>query len=523
MAVTMPKHISNGSLDELMEHIAVPLEDREMIEVRAPFTDELIGSIPQATEDDVSRAVAISRKAQVGWEKVPPKTRAKIVLRFHDLLLEHVEEATDIVQYEGGKARLDAWNEILDVVGCARYYAAMTPKLIKRHRRQGAMPIFTRTYEFRHAKGVIGFISPWNYPFTLAISDVLGALVSGNGILLKPDEKTPFSALIGLRLLEEAGIPKGLVQVVTGHGRPIAERIVDEVDYIMFTGSTPVGRHLAELAGKRLIGASMELGGKNAAIVLPDAPLRKTVRDLAAGCFANGGQTCVSMERIYVHESIREEFTRRFAEHAASMSIAATYDFSSDQSSLVDQKQLDQVHSHVEDAVAKGATLLTGGKPRPDVGPFFYSPTVLTDVVEDMDLCRNETFGPVAAIYGYSDLDTAIAEANDSEFGLHFSIWTSDTNKGIEHAQRLEAGSVTINDGLIATWASHDAPMGGSKASGLGRRHGLEGILKFTEPQAVAVQRGVPAFRPFAGIPTRPYTKFVEALTRFFKVWPWFK
>jgi len=523
MPVSEPRNVSEDTLDTLFAQIDVPIEDRESIDVISPFTGEVIGHVPQATDDDVSRAVAKAREAQRAWETVAPKTRAHTVLRFHDLLLEHVDEITDLIQWEGGKARMDAWKEVLDVVGCARYYAKMTPRVIREHRRQGAMPFFTRAYEYRHAKGVIGFVSPWNYPFTLTISDVLGALVSGNGVLIKPDEKTPFSALAGVRLLEEAGIPRDLVQVVTGRGAPIGERIVDEVDYIMFTGSTAVGRHLAELAGKRLIGASMELGGKNAALVLPDANLKKTVRDLAEGCFANGGQTCVSMERIYVHESIREEFMRRFARHADSMSIAATYDFGSHQSSLIDQKQLDAVHSHVEDAVAKGANLLAGGEPRPDIGPYFYSPTVLTDVVEDMDLCRNETFGPVVAIYGYEDLDKAIDHANDSEFGLHFSLWTKDTKTGLRHAQRLQAGSVTINDGLIATWASHDAPMGGTKASGLGRRHGLEGILKFTEPQAVAIQRVIPAFMPFGGIPARAYTKAVEALTRLFKVLPWFK
>ena len=210
-------------------------------------------------------------------------------------------------------------------------------------------------------------------------------------------------------------------------------------------------------------------------------------------------------------------------EHAAAMSIAATYDYSSDQSSLIDQRQLDVVHGHVEDAVTKGATLLTGGKPRPDVGPFFYAPTVLTDVVEEMDVCKDETFGPVTSIYGYHDIDDAISMANDSEYGLHFSIWTKETKSAVDLAEKLEAGSVTVNDGLVATWASHDAPMGGMKDSGLGRRHGLEGILKYTEAQAVAIQRVVPAFAPFGGIPTRPYTKFVEGLSRFFKIWPWFK
>ena len=311
--------------------------------------------------------------------------------------------------------------------------------------------------------------------------------------------------------------------MLTGAGAPIGEAIVGAVDYIMFSGSTEVGRSIAEMAGRRLIGCSMELGGKNAAIVMPDADMERTVRELASGSYANGGQTCVSMERVYVHESIRAEFTRRFADHSASLRVTADFDFSSELSSLIDQTQLERVHGHVEDAVAKGATLLTGGKPRPDIGPLFYAATVLTDVTQDMKVCREETFGPVVAIYGYTDLDEAIERANDSDFGLHFSIWTGDTGKAQEVATRLEAGSVTVNDGLAASWGSHEAPMGGMKDSGLGRRHGLDGILKFTESQTVATQRLIPAYAPFGAFPPERYTRIVQALTKVFKRLPFYK
>jgi acyl-CoA reductase-like NAD-dependent aldehyde dehydrogenase len=267
----------------------------------------------------------------------------------------------------------------------------------------------------------------------------------------------------------------------------------------------------------------MELGGKNAAIVLPDADMDRTIRELAAGSHANAGQTCVAMERIYVHESIRQEFTARFVEYAAAMPMTAAFDFSGELGSLIDQTQVDRVHAHVEDAVANGATLLTGGKPRPDVGPLFYAATVLTDVTEDMKVCRQETFGPVTAIYGYTDVGQAIAAANDSELGLHFSLWTRDTNRALDIATRLEAGSVTVNDGLVASWGSHEAPMGGVKGSGLGRRHGLEGILKFTEPQTVAVQRLIPAYSPFPGISTERFTRLIEFLTRVFRRLPFYR
>ncbi len=514
-------HLTRGLLSELESRAA--MGHRDQIEVVAPFTLEVIGHVPQATNEDVAAAAAQARAAQHDWERRGAQERARVLLRFHDVLLDHVDEVTDLVQLEGGKSRMDAWKEVVDTIGVTRYIANVTPGATKRRRHQGAMPFFTKTYEYRHAKGLVGLISPWNYPFMLAVSDAIAALATGNAVLIKPDEKTPFSALFGARLLEEAGVPAALVQVLTGAGAPIGPALVDSVDFVMFTGSTEVGRRIAEMAGTRLIGCSMELGGKNAAIVLPDADMDRTVRELASGSFANGGQTCVAMERVYVHQSIRDELTKKIGAHTAGLPITAGFDFSSDISSLIDQGQIERVHGHVEDAVAKGATLITGGKPRPDVGPLFYAPTVLTDVTEEMDICREETFGPVISIYGYTDLSEVIAKANDSEFGLHYSLWTRDTSRALDVATRLEAGSVTINDGLVASWGSHEAPMGGMKSSGLGRRHGLDGILKFTEPQTVAIQRLIPAYAPFGGVSRERYTRVVEFLTKVFKALPFYK
>lgn len=516
-------HLTADFLGQLASRADVPTVDRPLIEVVAPFDLTVIGTINQGTNEDVQSAAKRARTAQPAWAALGARKRARVLLRFHDLLLKNVDELTDLIQLEAGKARLDAWKEVVDTVGVTRYFANVTPKVTRRKRHQGAMPLFTKTYEYRHPKGLVGFISPWNYPFNLSISDAIGALATGNAVLVKPDEKTPYSAIYAARLLEMAGVPRDVIQVVTGSGASIGATIVDEVDFIMFTGSTAVGRLIAERAGRRLIGCSMELGGKNAAIVLPDADLERTVRELAAGSHANAGQTCVAMERVYVHESIRQEFTARFVEYAASMPMTASFDFSGELSSLIDQSQLDRVHAHVEDAVAHGATLLTGGKPRPDVGPLFYAATVLTDVTEDMKVCRQETFGPVTVIYGYHDVGQAIAAANDSELGLHFSLWTRDTSRALDIARRLEAGSVTVNDGLVASWGSHEAPMGGMKDSGLGRRHGLEGILKFTEPQTVAVQRLIPAYSPFGGISAERFTGMIQFLTRVFRRLPFYR
>ncbi len=497
--------------------------DRPRIPVSAPFTEEEIGSFPRATEADVTTAVETARTAQESWAAADPTARARILSRFHDLLIERADIAMDLIQVEAGKARIPAFEEVYDTVATTRYYVKTGPKLLKPKRRQVSLPGFTSAWELRHPHGVVANICPWNFPFTLAISDIVAALVAGNAVVIKPDEKTPYSALYGATLLEEAGLPEGVLQIVTGFGEEIGPRLVDEVDFVVFTGSTEVGRQVAEQAGRRLIGATMELGGKNAAIVLADADLDRTIPGISRAVYANGGQLCIAMERIYVAESLREEFTRRFVEHTRSLPMTTAFDFSSALSSLISREHLENVHRHVEDAISNGATLLTGGKPRPDIGPLFYEPTVFTDVDDGVLLCRAETFGPVVTIYPYRDLEDAIASANDSDFGLNFSVWTSDPRRGVEIARRLHAGTVGVNDGYAATWSTYDAPMGGWKDSGLSRRHGAIGLLKFTESQTIAVQRLIPAFAPPPGMDYEKYQKLLGPLLKLLKRVPFYK
>ncbi len=515
--------VGSSLLRGLEARIDVPIEGRETIDVDSPFTLEVIGRIPQATDQDVAAAVARARAAQPGWAAAGARRRSDVLLRFHDLLLREVDTAVDIIQVEGGKTRAGAWEEVVDVIGTSRYYANMGPRLTKRRRRQGAMPVLTRTYEYRHPKGVCGFISPWNFPFNLSIGDALAALVAGNAVVIKPDERTPYSLLFSARLLGMAGVPEGVIQVLTGEGEICGPAMIDEVDYVMFTGSTAVGSKVAEQAGRNLIGSSMELGGKNAAIVLADADLERTIPEMARATFGHAGQMCVHMERIYVEQPVVEEFTRRFVEHTEQLEVAPSYEFGPLVSSLISREHLAEVESHVDDAVSKGANLLAGGKPRPDAGPLFYSPTILSGVDETMTVCRSETFGPVVSIYPVGSSEEAIALANDSDLGLSFSVWSADTRRAVEIAARLEAGSVSINDGYVSTWASHDAPMGGVKRSGLGRRHGREGLLKFTEPQTISVQRVLPAYAPGLGLSYETYRRLVEKLTVLFRRLPFYK
>lgn len=490
-----PESVDTVLLKELANRVEAA-DAGSHVEVINAMTGRPLGDVPRCTVDDVADAAKRARAVQSAWATRPINERAAVLLRFHDLVLQHQDEALDLIQLENGKARRHAFEEILDVCLTARYYANTAADYLSPKRRQGAQLILTQVTELHHAKGLVGIISPWNYPLTLGISDALPAIVAGNAVLAKPDQQTPFSALWAVRLLEEAGMPPGLVQVVTGSGAELGASIIEQSDYLMFTGSTAVGRTAAAQAGERLIDCSMELGGKNALLVLDDADVGKAVSGAVRAAFSNTGQLCISVERIYVPGTMWDDFTTRFATAAKAMELSAALDYSADMGSLISDKQLKTVAGHVDDAVAKGATVLAGGKPRPDIGPYFYEPTILSGVRDDMAVFADETFGPVVSLYRVDSEEEAIDKANDSPYGLNFSVWTSDPKHGGQVAARLQAGTVNINEAYAAAWASVDAPMGGMKASGLGRRHGEHGILKYTEPQTIAVERLLPVGAP---------------------------
>ncbi len=507
-----PKHISLGLFSTLTSEITLCQGAHAQMAAKAPFTQEVLATVPVASDADVDLAVQRARAVQPAWAARSFADRARIFLRFYDLLLERHEEALDLIQLETGKARCHAYEEVLDTAVVSRYYALRAEKLLRPRRRKGAFPLLTKTWEFHSPVGVAGFIVPWNYPLTLAVTDAVPALMAGNTAVLKPDRQTSFTALWAIRLLREAGLPADVFPVVTGEGASIGPALAKRVDFLMFTGSTQTGKTVAGHAAARLIGCSLELGGKNPMIVCADADVDAASHGAIRGCFTAAGQLCVSIERIYVHESIFDAFAARFAGYAQRLKMGAALDYSVDLGSLTSPRQLAKVEEHVQDAVEKGARLLAGGRRRPEFGPLFYDPTILTEVHENMKVYSEETFGPVVSLYRFRTEEEAIERANRTSYGLNASVWSRNSRRAIELAQKIRAGSVNVNEGYVAAWGSVDAPIGGMKESGLSRRHGAEGILKFTEAQTVAVQR-VPVV-PLRGMTWDAFAKWLIRLLR---------
>ncbi|WP_142214149.1 succinic semialdehyde dehydrogenase [Streptomyces sp. SLBN-118] len=474
-----------------------------------PFTGRKLADLPESTPEDVAEAFERARAAQPAWAAIPARARAAVLLRFHDLVLERQAEVLDLIQLETGKARLHAHEEVQAVAVAARHYGRKAPAYLKPKRHMGVVPVLTKTTELRQPRGVVGQIAPWNYPFELSVGDALPAFVSGNAVVMKPDTETALTALWARDLLIEAGMPAEVFQIVIGEGPVVGPEVVKHADYVSFTGSTRTGREVAQGAAARLVGVSLELGGKNAMLVLHDADIEKAAAGAIRACFSSAGQLCISIERLYVHESIADVFVDRFAARTKAMRLGNSLAYGADMGSLVGERQLETVTRHVEEAVAKGATLVAGGVARPDVGPLFYEPTILDGVEAPMAVCTEETFGPVVSIYRFKDEDEVVKQANATPYGLNSSVWTKDGKRGHAVAAKLRTGTVNINEGYAPAYGSVQSPMGGMKDSGLSRRHGSEGILKYTEAQTVAQQRLMP-LAPSFGMDDEKYAAFMS-------------
>lgn len=497
----------SSSKDQLLQNVIAT--SGSMVSPISPFPGVEIESVPESSKSDVVAAVANARKAQVAWANTEVSHRVKILDKFHDLLLANQDLLLTAIQKETGKSRFHAADEILSLTMIAAHYAKIGKRALKPQRRTGALPIFTKTLMVSQPKGVVGVISPWNYPLTLSICDALPAILAGNTVVIRPDNQTPWSAIHGLELLSQAGLPAGVVTIVIGDGHTIGTALIDEVDYVCFTGSTKTGKVVAAQAGSRLIGASLELGGKNPMIVCADANLETFLEVAVRGCFTSAGQLCVSIERMYIHESIYEKFLAAFLEKVKGLKLGAQLGWGYDVGSLATDALANRVTEAISTAVQKGAKVETGGKRRTDIGPNVFEPTVLTGVTKEMKISTEEVFGPCVYVQSFATTEEAIALANDSIYGLSASVVTSKARNGRRIAEQIRSGSVNINEGFAAAYGSVAAPMGGMGQSGLGRRHGIEGLLRFTQPQTIAQQRWV-SIGPKFGFTDELWTKLLS-------------
>ncbi len=443
-----------------------------------PATGEVLREFTCASMDDVRASVVRARAAQPAWCASGVQRRRKILREFQRLLHERKSEVARLITEEAGKPYAESLvAEIMVVLDAARFcletaYAFLRPQPVPH-----GNPVMKAKSGFllREPFGVIGIISPWNYPFSTPASEILAALVTGNAVVLKPSELTPLVALKLEELLHAAGVPRDIFQVVIGEGATGAALVDSEVDKIVFTGSVNTGRRIAEAAAARFLPLVLELGGKDPMIVLEDADIDSTSSGAVWGAFMNAGQTCLSIERCYVQRGLYARFIEACVEKTRQLHVGNGMDSMTEIGPMIHERQLRIVEAHVEDARARGARVLCGGAKLPELGTNFYAPTVLADVTHDMRVMTEETFGPVLPIMPFDTDEGAIRLANDTLYGLAASVWTRDRVRGESIARRIHAGTVMVND-AISAFAISEAPHGGMLQSGIGRTHGRLGM-----------------------------------------------
>jgi acyl-CoA reductase-like NAD-dependent aldehyde dehydrogenase len=463
---------------------------RPGIEVENPATGEIVATVPDLDADAVAALAARARAAQPGWEAYGFDGRARILLRAQKWLMDNADQVVQTIVSETGKTFEDAtFAEISYAANAFGFWAKHAGEYLGDERvKSSQLLVKGKKLMLRYRPlGLIGVIGPWNYPLTNSFGDCIPALAAGNSVILKPSEITPLTSLLMAEGLRECGLPDDVFQVATGRGETGAA-LIDEVDMIMFTGSTRTGRKVAEAAAKRLIPVSLELGGKDPMIVLSDADLERAANFATYYSMQNAGQTCISIERVYVEEPAYDEFVAKVSEKVRALRVGKPDGPGSvDVGAITFPPQLQTIEDHVTDAVDKGARVLAGGQQPPSPGGGrFYEPTVLVDVDHTMKIMTEETFGPTLPIMKVSDADEAVRLANDSPYGLASSVFTRDTDRGEQIARRIDAGATTVNDAMI-NYAALELPMGGAKASGLGSRHGAGGIRKYASQQAIVV------------------------------------
>jgi acyl-CoA reductase-like NAD-dependent aldehyde dehydrogenase len=448
-----------------------------------PATGEVLAELACATAEEIQAAVLCARTAQPKWQATPLAKRVEVLRTFQSLLRDRSQNVAQLICREAGKPTAEAiTTEILVVLDAAEFCMRTAHRFLRDRSLPHGNPAMKskRGLLVREPYGVIGIISPWNYPFSTPAVETLGALVTGNAVVIKPSEFTPLAALELQKLMHTAGLDPDLLQVVIGEGPAGAALIDSEIDKLIFTGSVATGKRVAEAAARRLLPVVLELGGKDPMIVLPDVDLDVVTSGALWGAFMNAGQTCLSVERCYVDQSIYEDFLRMMAEKIGKLRVGSGLNSEGEMGPLINERQLRTVEAHVNDAVEHVARLLAGGRRLTELGPNFYAPTLLADVTPDMRVIQEETFGPVLPVAAFSTVSEAIALANDSEFGLAASVWTRNRKFGELVARQIKAGTVMIND-MISCFGISEAPHGGFKQSGIGRTHGEMGLAEMVQ------------------------------------------
>ena len=460
------------------------------IEVENPATGRITATVDVVPPERVPGLVDRARAAQPGWEAIGFEGRAEVFRRAQRWMVDRGDRVIRTIVSETGKAWEEAQlAEAAYVTGAFGFWAKNAQKFLAEEKVRSASPfVMGRKLRLRYAPlGVVGVIGPWNYPLINSFGDAIPAMAAGNAVIVKPSEVTPLSSMLMGEMLRECGLPQGVYQVAPGFGETGAA-LIDEVDFIMFTGSTATGKKVMGHAAQTLTPVSLELGGKDAMIVCADADVERAANAAVHYSMQNSGQTCISTERVYVEEPVYDEFVGLVADKVRGLRHGAPAGPGSlDLGAIIHPPQSDIVEAHVNDAVAKGAQVLAGGKRRDENG-HFYEPTVLVNVDHGMACMREETFGPTLPIMRVADSDEAVRLSNDSAYGLQASVWTKDLAKGERLARRIEAGAVTVNDAQV-NYIAFELPMGGWKASGFGSRHGADGIRKYTKKQALVVTR----------------------------------
>jgi acyl-CoA reductase-like NAD-dependent aldehyde dehydrogenase len=467
----------------------------EQISVENPATGAVVGEVPVVSAEQVKTLAERGRAAQPAWEALGFDGRARVLRRAQKWVLDHQQRLIDTIVSETGKTYEDALLAEIGYVGSAfGFWAKHAPEYLADEKIRSANPfVLGRKLVVRYAPlGLVGVIGPWNYPLSNSFGDCIPALAAGNSVILKPSEVTPLTSLLMGEAMRECGLPEGVFQVATGRGETGAA-LIDEVDMVMFTGSTATGKKVMERAARTLTPVSLELGGKDPMIVLADADLERAANAATYYSMQNGGQTCISVERVYVEAPVYDAFVAKVTEKVRALRQGAPAGPGSvDVGAVTFPMQLDIVSAHVDAARSAGATVLTGGRANTSHPPGrFYEPTVLVDVDHSMACMTEETFGPTLPIMRVHDAEEAVKLANDSSYGLAASVWTKDAARGEALARRIEAGVVCVNDAQV-NYLALELPMGGWKASGLGSRHGAGGIRKYTRQQSLLVTRLAP-------------------------------